>query len=148
MGLCRVASWIPARTVPRCDDAWVRTLVIGSGSDTEVLIAGRGDIPATGLGAVAINFTVTDPTTDVVFDGVAQLRGATNSSTLNLQSQATLANMAIVPVRSNGGKIDLWNNSGFVYGIVDVLGYFPPASSFVGLLPTAVDGYPAVRAND
>ena len=117
------------------DDAWVRTLSIGSGSDTEVQMLGRGEVPSTGASAVAINVTVTDPTRISFLTVFPSLLPRPPSSTINFTPGATVANMAIVPIGSNG-RIDVWNNDGLVYGIVDVLGYFPSGSSFVGLLPT------------
>ncbi len=116
------------------DDAWARSLVIGSGTDTEVKIAGRGEVPATGAEAVALNITVVSPTRlsymTVWPSGLPQ----PVASTLNYRPGDVLANMAIVPIGANG-MIEMWNATGVVYGIADVLGYFPTGSSYTGMTP-------------
>ena len=118
-----------------CDDAWVRTLTIGSGADTEVQITGRCNVPATGVDSVAVNLTVTGPTKDSYMTVWPSGLPQPNSSTLNYVPGQTVANMAIVPVGTALGRIDLWNFNGVVFGIADVLGYFPSGSGFHGSVP-------------
>ena len=56
------------------------------------------------------------------------------ASNLNFVAGQTVPNMVIVPVGANG-QISLYNNTGTVDVIVDVLGWFPTGDSYTGLTP-------------
>jgi hypothetical protein len=106
--------------------------------------------------AVALNVTVTDPTTDSFLSVLPTYPIAQpDTSNLNFSKGATAANMVVVPVDPNG-FVYLYNSVGFVHAIVDLLGTWDDGTSlisngqFVPALPRRVldtrEGLGAPRA--
>ena len=97
-------------------------------------VVGRGTIPASGVGAVALNVTVTAPTAanylTVFPSGVAR----PTASNLNFAAGQTIANMVIAKVGADG-KIAIFNNAGSTQVLVDVVGWFPAVSEYTGIVP-------------
>eukprot|EP01041_Mallomonas_annulata_P035206 gene35206-58117_t len=93
------------------------------GSVTEVVVAGRGGVPAN-ASAVVLNVTVTEPTGSsfLTVYPTGQLRPT--ASNLNTSPGQTVSNMVIVPVGLNG-RISIYNLNGTAQVVVDVLGWFP-----------------------
>ncbi|MFF1340349.1 hypothetical protein ACFVYT_20955 [Streptomyces sp. NPDC058290] len=89
-----------------------------------VQIAGQGGLPATGVTAVALNVTVTDPKSSghlTVFPGGQQ---APSTSSVNFAAGQTVANAVIVPVGPDG-RINVRNGAWSPTDvIVDVTGYY------------------------
>ncbi len=108
-------------------------------SPINVKIAGRGSIPATGVGSVALNVTVTNPTANSYMTVWPKGQAQPNASNLNYTAGTTIPNMVIVPL-SSSGEISIFNEAGKTDVIVDVLGWFPggSAGSFVGRTPARV----------
>ncbi len=107
---------------------------IGQAGSTNLTVVGRGGVPASGVGAVALNVTATNPTIGsflTVYPAGAERPLASN---LNYELGQTVPNMVIVPVGANG-QISIYNNSGSVDVVVDVLGWFPTGNSYTGLTP-------------
>jgi hypothetical protein len=107
---------------------------IGQGSTTNLTVVGRGGVPATGVGAVALNVTATNPTSNSYLTVWPAGGAQPVASNLNFGIGQTVPNMVIVPVGTNG-QISIYNNTGGVDVIVDVLGWFPTGSSYTGLTP-------------
>lgn len=101
---------------------------------TTLDVTGRGGVPATGVGAVALNVTVTEPTADSFL--TVWPTGATRptASNLNFVAGQTVPNMVVVDV-GDGGNVSLYNLAGSTHVVVDVLGWFPASGSFTGLVP-------------
>ncbi|MDQ1738004.1 MAG: hypothetical protein QOH56_4255 [Pseudonocardiales bacterium] len=105
---------------------------IAGGQTVELQVTGRSgnaaSVPATGVSAVALNVTVTAPTTGgyvTVFPSGVSLP---NTSTLNYVPKLTRANRTIVGV-GIGGKVSIFNSSGATQVIIDVMGWFTDTSS-------------------
>jgi hypothetical protein len=95
---------------------------------------GRGGVPGAGVGAVALNVTVTNPTSAgflTVWPTGSQQPLASN---LNFGPGQTIPNMVLVPVGA-GGQVAIYNSGGSSDVIVDVLGWFPTGDAFTGLTP-------------
>ena len=60
--------------------------------------------------------------------------GRPTASNLNFTPGQTVPNMVIVPV-GNNGQISIYNNTGTVDVVVDVLGWFPTGGAYTGLTP-------------
>ncbi|MCE9623055.1 MAG: CAP domain-containing protein [Actinomycetia bacterium] len=104
---------------------------VGAGSVVSVPVLGRGGVPLSGVGAVALNVTVAASTANsflTVFPAGASLPTASN---LNFAAGQTIANMVIVPVAADG-KISVFNSAGQTHLIVDVLGWFADGAGYVG----------------
>ncbi|MFF1408459.1 hypothetical protein ACFVX6_01460 [Streptomyces sp. NPDC058289] len=91
-------------------------------------ITGLGKVPASGVTAVALNVTVTNPMSDghlTVFPSGQQVPTASN---VNFTTGQTIANSVIVPVGPDG-RISI-RNGGWKSAdvIVDVVGYYSPQS--------------------
>jgi hypothetical protein len=108
-------------------------------------VAGRGNVPTSGVSAVVLNVTVASPTAE----GYVQVspnpvnKGA--FSNLNPEPGRTIANLVVVPLGA-GGKVDLYTHldtAGTLDLLADVVGYFTDATApsstsglFVPITPT------------
>ncbi|MET9963926.1 PKD domain-containing protein [Streptomyces sp. NPDC006326] len=92
-------------------------------------ISGVGQVPASGVTAVALNVTVTNPRSDGHLTVYPSGQSAPTASNVNFTTGQTIANSVIVPVGPDG-KISVrnggWNPADV---IVDVVGYYSPKST-------------------
>ncbi len=108
--------------------------------EVSLQVEGRGGVPASGVGAVVLNVTVTAPQTGgyltVYPDGVTR----PVTSNLNFSKGETIPNLVVAPVGSDG-KVDFYNGSGGTAQIVgDVSGWFASGSAGAGgLTPLTPD---------
>ncbi len=116
------------------DGQYSGTGKISAGAETTMVVVGRGGIPATGVGAVALNVTVTEPTTASYLTVWPTGASRPLASNLNFSAGQTVANSVITKVGTNG-SISIFNNSGAAHVVVDVLGWFPDNQSYSGLTP-------------
>ncbi len=87
-------------------------------------VTGRGGVPATGVAAVVLNLTVTQPTTAGNLTAYPTGSTAPTVSNLNFVKSQTIPNLAVLKL-GNGGKVSLVNNSsGTVHLVADVAGYY------------------------
>jgi hypothetical protein len=105
---------------------------VGPGGMKIVDLTGVGGVPSSGVSAVALNVTVTDPTEAsylTVFPLFSDALPPPNevplpsTSNLNFTAGQTIANMVIVPVGADGNVI-VYNKAGSVHVIVDVAGWY------------------------
>ncbi|MEV6680141.1 hypothetical protein AB0N09_25250 [Streptomyces erythrochromogenes] len=112
----------PARLMDTRSGLGVPKAKVGQGGTVTLQVAGASGIPASGVTAVVLNVTATDPTTDsyvsVYPDGTAR----TSASNLNFTTGQTIPNLVVVPVVN--GKVSFYNNAGSVDLIADVAGYY------------------------
>jgi hypothetical protein len=97
-----------------------------------VKMTGRNGVPATGVGAVSLNVTVTGPD-DGGFVTVYPCGGRPEASSLNFVAGQTVPNAVIAPV-SPDGEVCFFSNSP-THLIADVNGYFPAGSGFTPSSP-------------
>ncbi|WP_308195496.1 S8 family peptidase [Dactylosporangium sp. AC04546] len=104
---------------------------IGPAGTLHLQVTGRGGIPASGVTAVVLNVTATNPTTagylTVYPTGVTR----PTASNLNFPAGWTGANAVTVPV-GTGGKVDIFNAGGSVDVIADTLGYYTASGAAAG----------------
>jgi hypothetical protein len=81
-------------------------------------------MPAANVGAVALNVTVTAPTTAGYLTVYPTGASRPTASNLNFSAGQTIANMVIVPIGADG-RITIFNSQGNSDILVDVLGWFP-----------------------
>jgi exo-beta-1,3-glucanase (GH17 family) len=97
---------------------------IRSAAEMSVVVAGRGGVPLTGVGAVIVNVTAVSPTGDGFVSAWASGRPRPTASILNYGSRtAAIANTTIVPV-GDGGRISLFAQAS-TQVLVDVVGWLP-----------------------
>lgn len=94
--------------------------------------AGKGVIPAKNVTAVAMNLTAVDATRNGVITAYPAGETTPTVSNLNYSAGQTRANLAIVPVGTNGQIVLHNNSSGPVDLIADANGYFTPAPATNG----------------
>jgi len=99
---------------------------VGPASILNLTVLGRGGVPETGVGAVAVNITATQPCASSYLTAYPGGASRPTASNLNFSAGQTIANMVIVPVGSNG-QISLYNEAGQTHVLVDVLGWFAGA---------------------
>ncbi len=116
------------------DGQFDRTGPLGAAATFNLTVAGRGGVPPTGAGSVALNVTATNPSAGGYFTIWPTGQGRPNASNLNFVAGQTIPNMVIVPIGA-GGQVSIFNETGTTDVIVDVLGWFPTGPSFTGLTP-------------
>ena len=133
--LADVSGYFPTGFVPLTPDRLLDTrptankvgtlAVAGGATPYELQVTGVGDIPSSGVGAVAMNVTAvsTEANDFGGFVTVYPCGDVPDSSNLNFVSGQTVPNSVIAPV-SAGGKVCF-----YVYGkahlLADVSGYVP-----------------------
>ena len=122
-------SLTPARILNTKNGTGAPQTPVGAGGTLKLTVEGVGGVPASGVAAVVLNVTVTQPTQSgyitVSPDGVAR----PTVSNLNFSPGETVPNLVVAPVGADG-EVDLYNGSpGTVQLIADVSGYFTGVSS-------------------
>lgn len=145
-----VLGWLPASAAftgltparlldSRAGSSTVDGIAAGGGAMTptgvvNLTVAGRGGVPPTGAGAVAVNVTATNPSGTSYISVWPTGASRPTASNLNFDAAQTTPNLVIATIGA-GGQISLFNNAGTVDVIVDVLGWFPIGTSYSGLTP-------------
>lgn len=97
---------------------------IDPGQTINVKVTGRGGIPATGVSAVALNITVTNPATDGFITAYAGGSAQPATSNVNYGPGQTIPNSALIPVGADG-TVNFTNTSpGTTNLIADISGYY------------------------
>ena len=104
---------------------------IGPGQTRDLQVAGRGGVPATGVSAVVVNVTATNPTANSHLTVWPSGTAMPLASNLNFFPTLTVANRVMVKVGA-GGRISIFNSLGTVDVLVDVNGWFTDATSGAG----------------
>lgn len=111
---------------------------ISAGSTTSVPVVGRGGVPNSGVSAVVLNVTVTQPGSTGFLTVWASGTSRPNASSLNFVPGQTVPNLVLAPVGVDG-KVSVFNGStGTAQLIADVSGYVTsgPATAAGALVPT------------
>ena len=97
---------------------------LAAGETRELSVTGRAGVPVDGVGAVVLNLTATNTTasTHLVVWPSGQPMPAT--SNLNAEPAEDRANLAIVPVGTDG-RVTLANHAGRTDLVVDIVGWLP-----------------------
>jgi hypothetical protein len=97
---------------------------IGPGLVRRLVVAGRGGVPATGVAAVVLNVTVTNPTSSGYLSVFPATTPRPTASSLNFTRGATVANLVTVGLGGINGSVDLFNFAGNTDVVADVLGFY------------------------
>jgi hypothetical protein len=97
---------------------------IEAAKQLDLPVLGRGGVPGSGVGAVILNVTATEPTAAAYltiwpFDAARPL-----TSSLNVVPQQTVANLVIATVGADG-KVSIFNSAGSTHVVADVMGWLP-----------------------
>ena len=96
----------------------------GPNGVVHLAVSGHGGVPATGVAAVALNVTVTQPAAPGWVSVYADGDAAPTTSNLNFAAAQTVANLVVAKVGADG-LVDLHNGSaGTTQLLADVSGYY------------------------
>jgi hypothetical protein len=96
---------------------------LNSGETYSVKVTGRGGVPSSGVSAVVLNLTVTQPTSAGWLTAYPKGAALPNASSINFAARETRANLVTVPVSSDG-YVSIRNATGKTHVIADVQGYY------------------------
>jgi hypothetical protein len=99
---------------------------IGAGASISLQVAGIDGVPSSGVTAVVLNLTATEPTESSYITAYADGQAVPGTSNLNFTAGETVANLVVVPVGSDG-RIDFYNDAGSVDLVADLEGYYTTA---------------------
>jgi hypothetical protein len=86
-------------------------------------VTGRGGVSATGVSAVVLNVTVTEPASGGWLAAWPAGEALPLVSNLNYVAGQTVPNIVVVKVGA-GGKVNFYSSGGPVHVIADVAGWF------------------------
>ena len=95
---------------------------LGQGESVDVTVTGIGQVPTSGVTAVALNLTGITPTAPTYLTVWPAGQAKPLASNLNLAPGAIQPNLVIAKVAN--GKVSVYNNAGATHIAVDVVGYF------------------------
>ena len=119
---------------PTVDGQFQGTGLFSPGSVLDLTVVGRGGVPATGVDAVVVNVTATNPTAASYLTVFPTGTTRPTTSNLNFLAGQTTPNLVVAKI-GTGGKISIFNQSGATDVIVDVMGWFPTGGGFTSLAP-------------
>ena len=140
-------SLAPARLLDTRTGNGAAKQPLGADSTLHLQVTGRGGVPSSGVSAVVLNVTVTDPSSTSFITVYPTGISRPTASNLNITKGWTGANSVTVPV-GTGGQVDIWNQAGSTSVIADVTGYY--AADSTGAVGTGGQFFPSVpwRAGD
>ncbi|MEU6236355.1 hypothetical protein [Kitasatospora sp. NPDC047058] len=135
----RFAALAPARLLDtRAALGTPGTQPVPAGGEVTLQIAGRAGVPQSGVKAVVLNLTVTEPQTPGFLTVWPSGAARPNSSNLNWTAGQTVANQVVVPVGADG-KVKLYNAAGgSAHLVADVFGVYttdPAGATFSSVNP-------------
>jgi len=104
------------------------------GTVMEVTVTGRGGVPPTGVGAVALNVAATNVSAASYLTVWPSGEARPTAANMNLAVGQTLSNMVVAKVGA-GGKVSIYGLAGSTDVVVDVMGWFPSGGQYTGLTP-------------
>ncbi|MFJ9829104.1 FlgD immunoglobulin-like domain containing protein [Streptomyces sp. NPDC101160] len=113
----------PARILNTIAGVGAPKAKVGQGGTVNLQVTGRGGVAATGVSAVVLNVTVTNPTSSTWVAVYPYGTARPLVSNLNVPKGRSVPNQVTVPV-SRDGKVTLYNAWGSADLLVDVSGYY------------------------
>lgn len=110
---------------------------LGADQALTLQVSGTSSMPTTGVGAVVLNLTATEPTANSHMTVFPNGESRPTASNLNFVAGKTVPNLVIAKL-SAAGRIDIYNNAGSVHVIADVMGWFPIGSSYQPQTPVRI----------
>jgi hypothetical protein len=119
---------------------------LGEGSIRTLTVNGFGPVPASGVTAVALNVTITEPTASSFLTAYPGDGDVPLASNLNYGPGLTVPNLVVVRVPTAGpqtGTVAFYNRFGTTHLVVDVVGYYDEdrsseAGRFYAVTPTRI----------
>jgi hypothetical protein len=118
----------PARVLDTRTGNGAPTAKVGPAQTLNLQVTGRGGVPSTGVSAVVMNMTVTNPSAAGYLTVFQTGAAAPLASNLNFTAGETVPNRVIVGVGTSG-QVSIFNGAGSTDVIADVGGYFTDSSA-------------------
>ncbi|WP_245205507.1 hypothetical protein [Kitasatospora sp. RG8] len=112
----------PVRLLDTRNGVGARAGTVGAGDIVSVPVTAIEGVPATGVTAVVLNVTVTEPTAGSHLIVHPHGTARPDVSNLNFTAGQTRANLVVVPVVD--GRVTLFNHWGSTHVVADLSGYF------------------------
>jgi hypothetical protein len=119
----RYTPLTPARILDTRDGTGGISGALPPGGTVDVQLTGRGGVPASGVTAVAVNVTVTQPSGSGFLTIYPSGTARPLAANLNFTPGKTVPNLVVVKVGA-GGRVSMFNSSGTTHVIYDVAGWF------------------------
>ncbi|TDC82000.1 hypothetical protein E1193_13165 [Micromonospora sp. KC606] len=119
----------PARLMDTRSGLGAPKAKLGPLSKVDLQVAGRGGVPASGVGAVVLNVTITGPTADSFVTAYPAGEARPDASSINFATGWLGSNNVTVKLGA-GGKVSVYNRNGSTDVVVDVVGYYAADNSF------------------
>ena len=97
----------------------------------DLQITGRGGVPVSGVSAVVLNVTVTEPSTGGYLTAWPAGEAMPLASNLNFAPGQTVPNLVVVKVGA-GGRVSLYNGGGAAHFVADVSGWYGATGAAAG----------------
>ena len=115
---------------------------LGAGGTIGLQVTGAGGVPASGVTAVVLNVTVTEPSAGSFLTVSPTGETRPLASNLNYVAGQTVPNLVVAKLGA-GGKVDLFNSSGTTHVIADVAGWYgpdtgPPGGRYTPVTPARI----------
>jgi len=104
---------------------------VPGGGSIDLQVAGRGGVPSTGVSAVVLNVTVTEPSAAGWLIAWPAGEARPLASNLNFVPGQTVPNLVVVMVGA-GGKVSLFNSAGATHVVADVGGWYGASGATAG----------------
>jgi hypothetical protein len=121
----------PVRVLDTRNGTGVPEAPVGPGGTISLQVAGVDGVPASGVTAVVLNVTATDPTASSYVTVYPDGQTRPVASNLNFTPGETIANLVTVPVGGDG-MVDFYNNSGSTDLVADLDGYYAAGAAEAG----------------
>ena len=120
---------------------------VTAGETIPLQVDGAGGVPASGVSAVVLNVTVTQPQVGGYVTVFPVGSNQPPTSNLNFNPGETIPNLVIAPVGADG-KVDFHNGSaGTIQIIADVSGWFSPPTTITSVSFTGSSATPTITVN-
>ncbi|HET9655021.1 MAG TPA: hypothetical protein VFP72_06690, partial [Kineosporiaceae bacterium] len=110
---------------------------LGPGGSVALQVTGRGGVPTSGVGAVVLNLTGTEPARSTYLTVYPTGEARPLASNLNLAAGQTVPNLVIAKVGA-GGSVTIVNDVGSTHVVADVAGWYATGSYYHPLTPTRI----------
>ncbi len=117
-----VVPLVPARLLDTRDGTGLPAGVphtVGAGQTINLTVTGRGGVSATGVSAVVLNVTATQPSASSYVTVWPKGETRPLASNLNIAANQTIPNLVVAKVGA-GGQVSLYNNNGSTHLVADV----------------------------
>ena len=124
----RFTPLTPARILDTRTGTGGISRAVGPGETVDVQVTGRGGVPATGVAAVALNVTVTQPSATGYLTVFPSGGAPPLASNLNFTPGRSVPNLVVTKV-GQAGKVSVFNSTGSTHVIFDVAGWYSSSVS-------------------